>query len=150
MLFIWIGCPWDNVWLWCCGPVKLVTSLHKPQTRDTTTSVAPAATSMAIIRSSSSSSNSHISSSRSSSNIYINSSSSCNNNSISSSSSRNNSYIICNLKGLPHNYTSWSEKIALIYRNSVVLIFFPGLVMNTYTNFQKTPAPTVLATTRCN
>ena len=44
----------------------------------------------------------------------------------------------------------------VIYRNSVVLIFFPGLVINTYTNFQKTPAPSrvsnhsLFATTRCN
>ena len=59
-------------------------------------------------------------------------------------------FTILTLKGLPHNYTSWSEKIALIYRNSVELIFFPGLIINTYTNFQKTPAPNVpIATSGC-
>ena len=38
---------------------------------------------------------------------------------------------------------------ALIYRYSVVLIFFPGLVINTYTNFQKTLPRAVSATIRC-
>ena len=38
---------------------------------------------------------------------------------------------------------------ALIYRNAVVLIFFPGLVINTYNNFQKTLPRAVSATTRC-
>ena len=32
----------------------------------------------------------------------------------------------------------------------MVLIFFPGLVIITYTNFQKTPAQNVPATTRCS
>ena len=47
---------------------------------------------------------------------------------------------VCLGKGLPH--------IAPIYRNSVVLISFPGIVINTYANFQKTLPRAVSATTR--
>ena len=38
--------------------------------------------------------------------------------------------------------------IALVYRNSMVYFFFPGLDIKTYPNFQKTLPPAVLATIR--
>ena len=42
------------------------------------------------------------------------------------------------LKGLPHNYASRVQKIALVYRNSMVPFFFPGHDINTCTNLKKT------------
>ena len=56
----------------------------------------------------------------------------------------------CQCQTMFKGSASHRNKLALlIYRNSVVLIFFPGLVINTDTNFQKTLPPAVSATTRC-
>ena len=54
------------------------------------------------------------------------------------------------LKGSASQLNKLVLKDSPIYINSVVLIFFPGLVINTYTNFQKTLPRAVSATTRCS
>ena len=57
----------------------------------------------------------------------------------------------CQCQTMFKGSASHRNKLALlIYRNYVVLIFFPGLLINTDTNFQKTLPPAVSATTGCS